>query len=123
MQSETVEATMEREFREVYGADAIEVSLQGDMPRGGLDLSASQRLATVRALNAERKLSESARMRAAAARSGAAAATRIIPSQSIEEQISTSLTQTLKMLNPRPANDDDDDDNPRTGFFSRFRRH
>ncbi len=122
-EGESFEATMEREFMEVYGADAIEVSLQGDMPRGGLDLSASQRLATVRALNAERKLSESARLRTAKTKSGSAAANRIVPSQSIEEQISTSLTQTLKALNTRPANDDDDDDNPRSGFFSRFRRH
>jgi hypothetical protein len=118
---------MEREFREVYGVDAIEVSLQGDLPRGGLDLSASQRLATVRALNAERPLSESARIRAAAAKAGVAAANRVVPSQSIEEQITTSLTQTLRTLNVRPANDDgdddDDDDDRKGGFFSRFRRH
>jgi general secretion pathway protein A len=121
----SVQATMEREFREVYGADAVEVSLQGDLPRGGLDLSASQRLATVRALNAERQLSESARIRAAAAKAGAAAANRVVPSQSIEEQITTSLTQTLRTLTVRPANDDDDDDDDdrKGGFFSRFRRH
>lgn len=121
----SVQATMEREFREVYGADAVEVSLQGDLPRGGLDLSASQRLATVRALNAERQLSESARIRAAAGKAGAAAANRVVPSQSIEEQITTSMTQTLRALNVRPANDDDesDDDERKGGFFSRFRRH
>jgi hypothetical protein len=123
----SVKASMEREFREVYGVDAVEVSLQGDLPRGGLDLSASQRLATVRALNAERPLSESARIRAAAAKAGVAAANRVVPSQSIEEQITTSLTQTLRTLNVRPANDDgdddDDDDDRKGGFFSRFRRH
>ncbi|HEX5789246.1 MAG TPA: AAA family ATPase [Woeseiaceae bacterium] len=122
--TESVESAMEREFREVYGAEAIEVSLQGDRPRGGLDLSASQRLATVRALNAERKLSESARVRMPAA-NGGVRVPRTVPAQSIEEQISTSLTQTLKTLSVRPANDDDDDDDGerKGGFFSRFRKH
>jgi hypothetical protein len=121
---ESVESAMEREFREVYGAEAIEVSLQGDRPRGGLDLSASQRLATVRALNAERKPSETARMRMAAT-NGGARVPRTVPAQSIEEQISTSMTQTLKTLSVRPANDDDDDDDGerKGGFFSRFRKH
>jgi hypothetical protein len=44
----------------------------------------------------------------------------------IEEQITTSLTQTMKALkvNPDPAavNDDDEDDERKGGFFSRFRR-
>ncbi len=123
-QTKSVESAMEREFLEVYGADAVEVSLEGDAPRAGLDLSASQRLATVRALNAERKLSESARTRTAGA-NGGARSTRSIPSLSIEEQISTSMTQTLKALNSRSANDDDDDDDGdrKGGFFSRFRKH
>lgn len=124
VQAESVESVMEREFLEVYGADAVEVSLESDAPRAGLDLSASQRLATVRALNAERKLSETARTRTAGA-NGGARSTRSIPSQSIEEQISTSMTQTLKALNSRSANDDDDDDDGdrKGGFFSRFRKH
>jgi hypothetical protein len=127
--SEAVQSAMEREFVEVYGADAVEVSLQSDVPRAGLDLSASQRLATVRALNAERKLSESARVRDGAA--NGAHPTRSVPAQSIEEQISTSMTQTLKALNSRPPandddNDDDDDDDDgdrKGGFFSRFRKN
>ncbi len=123
-QTESVESAMEREFLEVYGANAVEVSLESDAPRAGLDLSASQRLATVRALNAERKLSETARTRTAGA-NGGARSSRSIPSQSIEEQISTSMTQTLKALNSRSANDDDDDDDGdrKGGFFSRFRKH
>ena len=43
----------------------------------------------------------------------------------IEEQITTSLTQTMKALkvNPDPAAiNDDDDDERKGGFFSRFRR-
>ena len=108
-QAESSESVMEREFLEVYGADAMEVSLASDAPRAGLDLSASQRLATVRALNAERKISETPRTRTAGA-NGGARSPRSIPSQTIEEQISTSMTQTVKALNARPANDDDDDD-------------
>jgi hypothetical protein len=45
---------------------------------------------------------------------------------SIEDQINTSITQTLQAINTRHdpiANDDDDDDDDRKGgFFSRFRR-
>ncbi len=122
------ETEMEREFKKVYGEDALEVSLQGDAPKAGLDLSASQRLATVRALNAERKLSESSRVRAKGLKNGNGAASTPSPTQSIEDQINTSMTQTLRTLAARPnsANDDDDDDDDddrKGGFFSRFRRH
>ena len=45
---------------------------------------------------------------------------------SIEEQINTSITQTLKALSERPTavddDDDDDDDGKKSGFFSRFRK-
>ena len=40
---------------------------------------------------------------------------------SIEDQITTSITQTLKALNVRPPADDDEDDEKK-GFFSRFRK-
>lgn len=117
-----VETDMEREFREVYGDDALEVSLQSDAPPRGLDLSASQRLATVRALNANKgaAASSSAHKNAAGTQQPAP------PPQPIEEQISTSITQTLRTLSARqgPANDDDDDEHEerKTGFFSRFKR-
>jgi hypothetical protein len=46
--------------------------------------------------------------------------------ESIEEQISTSVTQSLKALNaksmPGAGDDDDDDDDKKSGFFSRFKR-
>ncbi len=116
---ESGESAMEREFREVYGDNALEVSLQSDTPRG-LDLSASQRLATVRALNANKNASStSIRMTG----TNGAARPASTP-QPIEEQISTSMTQTLRALGARqnPANDDDDDEQPKGGFFSRFRR-
>jgi hypothetical protein len=46
--------------------------------------------------------------------------------ESIEDQINTSMTQTLKALNARAPSvydgDDDDDDDHKGGFFSRFKR-
>jgi hypothetical protein len=48
------------------------------------------------------------------------------PVDSIEDQIDTAMTQTLKALNVRPKSnddDDDDDDDTKKGFFSRFRRN
>jgi hypothetical protein len=44
--------------------------------------------------------------------------------ESIEDQINTSMTQTLAALNVRPPeiHDDDDDDDDKGGFFGRFKR-
>jgi type II secretory pathway predicted ATPase ExeA len=112
---------MEKEFENVWGeAPGIEVSIDSDMEdqRGGLDLSASQRLATVRALNTGKP--EGAPVEAANRETPATASP-----DPIEEQITTSLTQTMKALkvNPDPAAiNDDDDDERKGGFFSRFRR-
>ncbi|HNP37707.1 MAG TPA: hypothetical protein PKK10_17830, partial [Woeseiaceae bacterium] len=124
-QDDPGETEFEREFKNVYGEKALEVSLQSDVPRAGLDLSASQRLATVRALNANRGHAAAAATRSAPHAKGSTP-TRSQPQaapQPIEEQISTSMTQTLRALNarPKPANDDDDDA-PKSGFFSRFKR-
>jgi type II secretory pathway predicted ATPase ExeA len=85
----------------------------------GMDLSASQRLKTVRALNADLHPS---------IREPEAAPNDLSPSagvpESIEDQINTSMTQTLKALNVVPPVNDDhmDDDEPKGGFFSRFKR-
>lgn len=106
---------MEQEFENVWGeTPGVEVSLDSSLEdqQGGLDLSASQRLATVRALNT--------------GKSGTAAqAAPAADPDPIEDQITTSLTQTMKALkvNPDPAAINDDDDGERKGgFFSRFRR-
>jgi len=113
---------MEREFENVWGqTPATEVSIESqfDSRKGGMDVSASQRLATVRALSADQKTSKPT------ATNGKPAAPKPDP---IEEQITTSMTQTMKVLNVQPApkavNDDDgdDDDDGKRGFFSRFRR-
>ena len=86
-----------------------------------MDLSASQRLKTVRALNAD--LHPSIR-EPAAVTSTETNDFPGTPPDSIEDQINTSMTQTLKALNVRPpVNDDDmDDDERKGGFFSRFKR-
>jgi hypothetical protein len=113
---------LEKEFENVWGeTPGIEVSIDSGIEdqKGGLDISASQRLATVRALNTGNPDAPAAK----ASRAPPAPAARPDP---IEEQITTSLTQTMKALkvNPDPAaiNDDDDDDERKGGFFSRFRR-
>jgi type II secretory pathway predicted ATPase ExeA len=106
-----------KEFESVWGQKPdtqVSIESQFDNHAAGLDVSASQRLATVRALNAESA--------PAAPPPKAPAAAPV----SIEEQITTSMTQTLKALKvqpaPTPLNDDDDDEEPKSGFFSRFRR-
>ena len=116
---------LEKEFENVWGETPnVEVSIESqfEQKQGGLDISASQRLATVRALNSENS---------AASSTGKASPNPAQPTaepEPIEEQITTSMTQTLKALNvrpnPEPINDDDDDDDDggKTGFFSRFRR-
>ena len=111
---------LEKEFENVWGeTPAVEVSIDSELEdqKGGMDISASQRLATVRALNTGNTGSATPK----------AQPTPEAKPDPIEEQITTSLTQTMKALkvNPDPAaiNDDNDDDDERKGgFFSRFRR-
>ena len=86
-----------------------------------MDLSASQRLATVRALNAG--------IVQPPPPPAPDAANPAIPMEapaSIEDQIDTTLSQTIKSLKVDPAamvnDDDDDEEDTKGGFFSRFRR-
>ena len=101
----------------------VEVTLEApkQLDDGGMDLSASQRLKTVRALNAD--LHPSIREPELPAANQSAAPPSASP-ESIEDQINTSMTQTLKALNVRPPVGDDslDDDEAKGGFFSRFKR-
>ena len=116
---------------------AVEVSLETREHggEGGLDLSASQRLKTVRALNANvhPSLREPDGMMPPVSKSEPHAP--VATPESIEDQINTSITQTLKALNvcppvsahepvsrPSAEHDDDDEDENTGGFFSRFRR-
>lgn len=108
---------LEREFREVYGEDALEVSIEAEQPPGGMDLSASQRLATVRALNAGTMPSGSGATNKPVGRPAGPAP------EPIEDQINTSITQTLKTLKAQdipPAEEPEEEG--KSGFFSRFRK-
>ena len=108
----------------VRGSAAADVEVTFEAPKkldvGGMDVSASQRLKTVRALNADLKpsLSEPDVMPDFQPTPAPVSAP-----ESIENQINTSMTQTLKALNVTPpVLDDDDDDENKGGFFSRFKR-
>ena len=108
-------------------AAAVNVEIASEAKGNGakLDESASQRLATVRALNGAPNLPPPA--------SAPTAATSNEPPpvgdhpQSFEDQINTSMTQTLAAINVRQPpvvdDDEDDDDDTKGGFFSRFRRN
>jgi len=84
---------------------------------GGVDLSASQRLKTVRALNAD--LHPSLRTPEATNGNGNLPTTVEVPA-SIEDQINTSITQTLETLSV--TNPHDGVDAADSGFFGRFKR-
>jgi type II secretory pathway predicted ATPase ExeA len=102
-------------------AVGVETKSESALPESNLDGSASQRLRTVRALNAD----PSTVAPPPVAPVEAAPAEPPPPSDqpvSIEDQINTSMTQTLKALSDRPDVHDDDDEDSKGGFFSRFRR-
>jgi type II secretory pathway predicted ATPase ExeA len=106
------------------GSAAADLDVTLEDPRklddGGLDLSASQRLKTVRAINSD--LHPSIREPEVLMENQAAQSPVTAP-ESIEDQINTSMTQTLKALNVvPPVIDVDDDDDPKGGFFSRFKK-
>ena len=118
---------------------SVEVSLETPEhgSDGGLDLSASQRLNTVRALNADVQPSPHEPGNGLDPAPDAPARPAKTP-EPIEDQINTSLTQTLNALDVRPPiseydepassddfddeDDDDDVEEKKGGFFSRFRR-
>ena len=98
-----------------------EISIETSPPvaNTGLDLSASQRLKTVRALNADLHPS----LREPKKKAGKAALAPNGEPEPIEDQINTSITQTLKALKvPPEMMDDEPEEEPKKGFLSRFRR-
>ena len=102
----------------------IEVTLQASQngdEHGGMDLSASQRLKTVRALNAD--LHPSLRDPETPAANDSPPTSEGAP-ESIEDQINVSMTQTMKALKmPSSASDDEEQVmKGKSGFFSRFKR-
>ena len=111
-------------------ASDVEVSLETREHGGesGLDLSASQRLKTVRALNADLHPSLREPGNDGPDPMSNEAPVPNVPPEPIEDQINTSITQTLKVLNVTTPHsgiaglDDDESDNKKSGFFSRFKR-
>ncbi|MCO4810180.1 MAG: hypothetical protein KC572_01150 [Gammaproteobacteria bacterium] len=112
---------------------ALEVLLETRERGGeaGLDLSASQRLKTVQALNAVLHPSLHAPENVPPINGTNGSTGPAEAPQPIEDQIDISMTQTLKALNIRPpisdrdgpgALDDDDEPQKNGGFFSRFKR-
>ncbi len=99
-------------------SEEISIETRAPVANNGLDLGASQRLKTVRALNAD--LHPSLREPENTPEAGTGQA--IQSPQTIEDQINTSITQTLKALKIPPELLDDEDDEPKKGFLSRFRR-
>ena len=108
----------------VRGSAAADVEVTLEAPKklddSGMDLSASQRLKTVRALNADQNPTPG---KPDAVPEFQPTPKPVSAPDSIEDQINTSMTQTLKALNVTPPIlDDDDDDENKGGFFSRFKR-
>jgi type II secretory pathway predicted ATPase ExeA len=108
----------------LVSAVADEVSLKTRKPSGSsaIELTASQRLKTVRALNTD--LHPSIRKPETPPTAGIAqeSAANDAPS-SIEDQINTSINRTLQALDdPADHIDEDDEESKKSGFFSRFRR-
>ena len=97
-----------------------EITLASGTPveAGAMLPTATQRLKTVRALNA----SPAPSPQKAGPASGAGPAAESAPAP-IEDQIKTSITQTLKALEiPDDLEDDEPEKESKRGFFSRFRR-
>ena len=105
----------------------VNVAATSSAGPSGLDPSASERLKTVRALNSDTHPSmRDSNKQPAANPAPVQPAPPEIP-KSIEDQINTSLTQTLKTLDIVPpvtggVSDDDDDEENKGGFLSRFKR-
>lgn len=100
--------------------EEISIETRAPVTNHGPDLSASQRLKTVRALNAD--LHPSLREPETGSQSESSSGTGA--PQPIEDQINTSITQTLQTLKipPEAPADDDEGEQPKRGFLSRFRR-
>jgi type II secretory pathway predicted ATPase ExeA len=110
---------LERQFQDPQNAEAVEVSME--TAPSGLSMSATQRLATVRALNAAN----------APAANGDIAPPQAKPRSSkapdsIESQINVSITQTLSALDPAAIKEmqeaEAENEDKKGGFFGRFRR-
>ena len=109
------------DFRTLPPAEEVSMQTETASPGTGMDLSASQRLKTVRALNAD--LHPSLREPGNDGPANGGSIDGVTP-ESIEDQINTSITETLKALKVPPgvANEDGEEETDKSGFFSRFKR-
>ena len=109
------------DFGSMPAAEEVSIETHTATPGTGMDLSASQRLKTVRALNAD--LHPSLREPGNDAAANGSSVDGETP-ESIEDQINTSITETLKALKVPPgvANEDSEDESGKSGFFNRFKR-
>ena len=116
-----VAAPGQPDFASMPPAEEVSIETHSATPGTGMDLSASQRLKTVRALNAD--LHPSLRTPGNDAAANGSSVAGETP-ESIEDQINTSITETLKALKvpPSVANEDPAEDAGKSGFFSRFKR-
>jgi len=125
LEEAVVEETSAAPELESAAEESVELESKPNGNGGPMDMSATQRLATVRALNAAAPAAPAAPPMPAAQAEPAPTPVVAQP-ESIEDQINTSMTQTLQALgNARPPevfDDDDDDDESGGGFFSRFKR-
>jgi type II secretory pathway predicted ATPase ExeA len=109
-------------------AVSVESTPAPRIPVAGSEASAAERMATVRALNGTSNMTppvpSSAESIVMADTTMHEAPHASEKPESIEEQINTSITQTLKALNVRPAAGlvVEDNEEKKKGFFSRFRK-
>lgn len=127
------EDDLRKQFEDTWGevpGEAETIDLKGNQPEAGLDSSASQRLATLRALNANlgKPTPASGGTQAGNRKSEAAAAEKKAPKPPpvpIEDQIDISMTATFKALKIDPealAQQEEEEEKEKKGFFSRFRK-
>ena len=115
------DADVRKQFEDVWGQvpdESEAIDLKSVKPNSGLDMSASQRLATVRALNAGMGTPPPP----AAKKKPGKPKEAPVP---IEDQIDISMTNTMKALNIDPKvleQPSDAEEAPKGGFFSRFRK-
>jgi type II secretory pathway predicted ATPase ExeA len=110
---------LERKFHDPRTADALQVSME--TTPNGLNMSATQRLATVRALNAATAPAANGSLAKPVSKSKAGP----VP-EPIEKQINVSITQTLQSLDPATIKQmqeaEAENEEKKGGLFKRFRR-
>ncbi len=127
------EDDLRKQFEDTWGevpGEAETIDLKGNQPKAGLDSSASQRLATLRALNANlgKPMPPTGSGQPDETPSEATKVKKKTPKPApvpIEDQIDISMTATFKALKIDPeamAQQEEEQETEKKGFFSRFRK-